>query len=219
MLWSNVIDLLRGSLFVLAHWCGGGLGTAIIVASAAVRVLLLPLTLPAARRRLAREHTMRELTPVLERIKKTHAGRPDLVAEATQRAYASRGLSMVDARGAIDSLVQFPPAVALYRAIRGAAQAGRSGFLWIHDLATPDRALATLAAVVTGFAARAAASGTGPNGTPHLAPAIVAAIVTALVLWHLSAGLALYSIVNSLIGALERAIARRTLAPVAPVAS
>ena len=48
----NAIDLLRSSLFVLAHWFGGSFGAAIIGASIALRVLMLPLTLPATRRRL-----------------------------------------------------------------------------------------------------------------------------------------------------------------------
>jgi hypothetical protein len=37
MLWSNLIDVLRGSLFVLAHWFGGSFGAAILVASALMR--------------------------------------------------------------------------------------------------------------------------------------------------------------------------------------
>ena len=177
MLWSGLIEILRGSLFVLAHWCGESLGTAIVVASVAMRVALLPLTLGAARRRLVRERTNR---------------------------------GTVAWRELLDALVQLPPAVALYAAVRRAAsQAG--GFLWIADLGTPDLATATIAgglvAVVTWFSA------TAPVGSSMrpLAPAIISAMATAVLLFHLSAGLAIYSLANTLVFAGERRVAAHTL--------
>src|SRR4249920_3279551 len=63
MLWSNLIDVLRGSLFVLAHWFGGSFGAAILVASALMRLALLPVTIGATRRRMLREQKLRELAP------------------------------------------------------------------------------------------------------------------------------------------------------------
>ena len=177
MLWSGLIEILRGSLFVLAHWCGGSLGTAIIVASVAMRVALLPLTLGAARRRLIRE-----------RIRGKTIGRREL----------------------LDALLQLPPAAALYAAVRGAvSQAG--GFLWIAKLGAPDRAIAMIAgglvAAVTWFSATTPA---GSSMRP-LAPAIISAMVTALLLFHLSAGLAIYSVANMLVVAGERRVAARAL--------
>ena len=52
MLWSSLMDVVRASLFVVAHWCGGSFGAAIVVTSIATRLVLLPLTLRATRRRL-----------------------------------------------------------------------------------------------------------------------------------------------------------------------
>src|SRR3954471_18937519 len=122
MLWSNLIDVLRGSLFVLAHWCGGSLGGAILLASAATRVAMLPLTLPATRRRLARELTMRELAPRLAELKRVHAHAPEALLAATQKLHEAHGVSVFDRQGMRDALVQFPPAAALYAAVRGAAE-------------------------------------------------------------------------------------------------
>jgi membrane protein insertase Oxa1/YidC/SpoIIIJ len=177
MLWSGLIDILRGSLFVLAHWCGGSLGTAIIVASVAMRVALLPLTLGAARRRLVRERT-------------------------------NRGTGAW--RELLDALVQLPPSAALYAAVRGAVtRAG--GFLWIADLGAPDLATATIAgglvAAITWFSA------TTPGGSSMrpVTPAIISAVVTGLMLFHLSAGLAIYSVANMLVFAGERRVAARRL--------
>ncbi|HEY5060509.1 MAG TPA: hypothetical protein VII52_03185, partial [Gemmatimonadaceae bacterium] len=150
---------------------------AIIVASVAMRVALLPLTLAAARRRLVREHTNR---------------------------------GTVAWRELLDALVQLPPAAALYAAVRGAvSRAG--GFLWIADLGAPDLATATIAgafvAAVTWFSATTPVG----SGMRAVAPAVISAVATALLLFHLSAGLAIYSVVNMLVFAGERRVAARTL--------
>lgn len=218
MLWSNLIDVLRGSLFVVAHWCGGSLGAAILLASAGVRLAVMPLTLRATRRRLVRDRAISALAPALDEIKKRHGRRLDLIAASTQALYAANGISTFDAESTLSSLVQFPPAAALYAAIRrGAGQENAGGFLWVHSLARPDHLLAAVASVVSGLMARAAITVPQGAAAPHLQatmlPTVLAAIVTYVVLSHLGAGLALYSVTNSLITGVERVIAVRTLRP------
>jgi YidC/Oxa1 family membrane protein insertase len=210
MLWSNVIDALRGSLFVLAQVCGGSFGAAILIASALMRVALLPLTIPATRRRLLREQKLRALAPELAEIKRRYADKPDLLFAETRKLHDAHGVALFDRRAAFDSLVAFPPAAALYAAIRGAADhAGR--FLWVADLAKPDRLLSAVAAVIAGAGAWVSSSNPGATSAPQLFPAIIATIVSFVVLSHFSAGLALYSVSNTIIGVAERAIAGRTI--------
>lgn len=175
MPWSQVVDVLRGSLFVLAHWCGGSLGAAILLASVATRVAMLPLTLPAARRRLS----------------------------------AKPGF---DRQALLDALVQIPPGAALYSAIRAAGVAG-SPFLWIADLARPDRLLAALAALLAAALAWLAAATPAGKSIASIAPLVITAAMTFLILSHLSAGLALVSLANSVIGSAERAVAVRGARP------
>jgi YidC/Oxa1 family membrane protein insertase len=210
MLWSNLIDVLRGSLFVLAHWFGGSFGAAILVASAAMRLALLPLTLPATRRRLIREQKMRALAPRLAELNRRHAREPELLFAATQRLHEAHGLSVFDRRGFMDSLVSLPPGAALYSAIRGGAQR-LGGFLWIADLAKPSRLLAAIAGGVVGAIAWSSLPAPTARGVTQMFPVVVTMGITAFVLSHLSAGVALYSLSNSVIGAVERAIALRTL--------
>jgi len=210
MLWSNLIDVLRGSLFVLAHWCGGSFGAAILIASAVMRVALLPLTLPATRRRLIREQKMRELAPRLAALNRRYADKPGALFTATQQLQEAHGVSMFDRRAMLDSFVSLPPAAALYSAVRGAtARAG--GFLWVADLAKPDRLMAVVAGVIAGVTAWSSSSTPAASPGAQLLPVVVATAVTFLVLSHLSVGVALYSVSNSIIGAVERAIAARTL--------
>lgn len=208
MLWSNMIDVLRGSLFVLAHWCGGSLGGAILLASAATRIALLPLTFGATRRRLAMEQKMRDLAPAIERIKRSNASRPELVHSKTLELYAANGVNPLDMKAFATGLAQWPPAAALYSAIRGSA-AHAGGFLWIPDLAKPDRLLAVVASVIAGGAAWIGAAGTAAKGPSPTFMVGVSIALTLLFLSHMSAGLALYSITNSVVGVAERSLALR----------
>jgi YidC/Oxa1 family membrane protein insertase len=209
MIWPNVLDVIRGTLFLLAHWCGGSFGSAILIGSAAVRIALLPLTLAGARRRVRQERILASLAPRLEQIKTRYATQPARVLAETRKLQAAHGLSALDRRSLVDGLVQMPPAMALYSAIRGLA-ARPGGFMWITDLTKPDRWLAALAAGVA--AAIAWISVLSPEGktVAHVLPALITGVITLLVLTHLSAGLALYSIANSVIAGAERQIALRS---------
>jgi YidC/Oxa1 family membrane protein insertase len=208
MLWTNFLDVTRSALFVLAQWCGGSFGMAILVGSATVRVAMLPFTLRSARRRLAQERTLAALAPQLERIKKRYANQPALLMAETQKLQAAHGVSPLDPQTLRAAFLQMPPAMALYSAIRGVAKPG--GFLWIADIAKPDRLLAAVAAVVAAAMAWLSASSPEGKSLAQAIPVVVTAAITLAILSHLSAGLALYSIANSVIAGIERQIAIRT---------
>ena len=209
MLWSNLLDVVRGALFVLSHWCGGSFGAAILVASAAVRIALLPLTLRAARRRVQQERMVATLAPQLGQLEKRYAAQPARLMAETRKLYAANGISPLDGRSMIEALLQMPPAVALYSVIRGvAAKAG--GFLWIADIATPDRWLAGLAAAVAAVVAWLSMSSPEARGAAQAVPIVITGVVTLLVLSHFSSAIALYSIANSVVSGAERQIAMRS---------
>ena len=206
---SPIADLSRAALFALAHWCGGSFGAAVVVAALGLRVVMLPLSLRAARRRLIREAQLRALAPELDRLRTRHAGKPQALAAAVQRLHAERGVPLVDRASFVDSLLQFPPAAALYSAVR-ALPRGTGPFLWMSDLVTPDRALAASAAAVAAGLAWISTTSGDSGRVAQLAPLITAA-VTFAILSHLSAGIALYSLTSSVISGAEQAVARRML--------
>jgi membrane protein insertase Oxa1/YidC/SpoIIIJ len=211
---SFIAELSRAALFALAHWCGGSVGAAIVVAGVAVRVALLPWSLRAARRRLVRDAKLRAFAPDLARLKRRHAGKPQALAVAIQTLHEDHGVPLFDRGSFIDSLIQFPPAAALYSAVRSLPK-GAGRFFWVSDLVSPDRALATLAALVSAVVAWVATTTAGTDRGVQLAPLLTAA-VTFVILSHLSAGVAIYSITNSTIGGVEQALARRMLRLEAP---
>jgi len=208
---STVLDLARAGLFALAHWCGGSAGAAIVVASVALRIVMLPVSVRATRRRLEREAKLRALGPEIAALRRRHASRPRELWAATRRLHEAHGLSGIDSGALAASLLQFPPAAALYSAIRSLPR-GTAGLFWVRDLVSPDRALAAVAAVVTAAAAWGSAAGADGGRIAQIAPLVVSAVITFAILSHLSAGVALYSVTNSVIGAAEQAAVRRNLA-------
>src|SRR6185436_8192598 len=113
-----------------------------------------------------------------------------------------------DRRSLIDGLLQFPPAAALYSAI-GKGVSG--SFLWMANLVTPDRGLATLAAAIAAGVAWLSAGSSADRQTVQWIPIAITTVVTFLILSHLSAGVAVYSVTNSIVSGIEQAIVRRTL--------
>ena len=210
MLWSGVVEILRGSLFALAHWCGGSFGAAVLLASAAMRVALVPITFSATRRRLIQERKLRAIAPQIEALKTRYAKTPEEFAVARQKLCAENGVAFFDRGSMLSSLASFPPGAALYAAVRTAASKA-GGFLWIADLAKPDRLLAAGAGALAGLLAWATAAHGDSKPASQLMPVVVTATISVVVLWHLSAGVALYSVSNSIVSAVERAIAERTL--------
>lgn len=181
MLWSSFVDAIRVSLFVVAHWFGGSLGAAILVSSMVVRVAMIPLTLAANR----------------TAAKAKAAARPTALPPVNGRALAGTAL-------------QLAVVAAFYSAIRALSErAGR--FLWVTDLGKPDRLLVIIA---TGLAAAVAwlmPASTDAKAVAQIAPIVVTSVLTFLFLMHMSAGLALYSVANSVVSAAERRLVARSL--------
>ena len=175
MLWSNLIDVLRGSLFVLAHWFGGSFGAAILVASALMRIALFPVTLGATRRRLLREQKLRELAPELADIKRRHADNPDLLFAATQRAHAAHGVPLFDPRARSTRSSPFPRPLRCTRPYaERRSNAGR--FLWVGDLAKPDRLMAIVAAIIAGAGAWVSSATPGSANTSQTLSVVLAGV-------------------------------------------
>ena len=204
------IELLRSSLFVLAQWFGGSFGAAIVAVSIVLRVAMLPITLPATRRRLVREQKLRDLAPKIAELKTRFAKKPERLLAATQELYAANGVSPLDPRALFDSFLGMPPGVLLYSAIGRLRDVG--GFLWIPNLVMPDRLLAVVAGGIAAGIAWLSSRSPEASQAARLLPLAIAGTVTYLFLSHLSAGVALYSITNSVVAAVEQAVARRTLA-------
>src|SRR5574341_1262502 len=141
--WEHFVGLLGAALFVLAQAYGGNLGLAIITLSLCVRLTLLPVAIRLARRAEARQAKLLELQPEIRKLTARYRCDPRRLNAELFKLYRRHGLSLLDLRSFLGSLVQLPFGAGLYTAIsRGLGEGGR--FLWISNLARPDAILALL---------------------------------------------------------------------------
>jgi YidC/Oxa1 family membrane protein insertase len=207
---SGLTGLFRVALFGLAHVWGGSMGAAILTLSLLVRLALLPLTLRMAKRARRLAAAQKSLAPSVERLRKRWKADPVRLNTELAKLYRRAGVRPVRDSGLFGGLAQLPFVAALYSVIRqGLGGAGR--FLWIGDLARPDRVLALGAAALAAMAVTAAPGTAGASAAR--VGAIISALFTFVVLTRLAAGVGLYWTASSLVGIgqgllLKRGVAR-----------
>jgi YidC/Oxa1 family membrane protein insertase len=206
LLWSPFLDLLRASLFALAHFCGGSLGGGILVLSLVVRLALLPLTYRLALRAQQYNAALRRLEPQLAALQERHGTQPLRLAQETRALRAKNGIGMAPKGTLLGAVVQMPIGAGVYQTI-GAIAKRAARFLWIHDLSRPDALVASVAAGLAGAAVAA-----GPSSTGARASAALAAGVTFLVAWRLSAGVGLYWVASNVVSVVQSLLVRRATA-------
>ena len=169
-----VLDLVRGGLFSLAHFCGGSMGLAIVVASLGFRALMLPFAIRTARRSAAQ------------------AAKPAVV-DAGSLTQLPLGLALYSAiRGIGDRAGGFLWVKTLARPDRALAIIGAliaAGLSW---LAGSSQAL------------NAAPAGSGARSLALGISVLFAAGLALAVLFNMPAGVAVYSITSSIAGFGER---------------
>lgn len=130
--WFIAIPLL-GALKML-HKVSGNYGVDIILLTAAVKALTIPLTQQSLRSMKA----MQKLQPEMQRLKDRH--KDDQVALQKEMMELYRRNKVNPLSGCVPMLLQIPIFVGLYNALMHSIELRHAPFmLWINDLAAPDR--------------------------------------------------------------------------------
>ncbi|WUI02006.1 YidC/Oxa1 family membrane protein insertase [Spirillospora sp. NBC_00431] len=126
----SIAAALVGGLADVLHPVAGGLATAlaIVVFTAAVRLLMVPLSVAAARG----ERTRARLLPDLQKLQKKHAKNPQRLRREMAALYEAEGASPV--AGCLPMLVQVPFFMIMYRLFVSATIAGHQNLLLAHTL-------------------------------------------------------------------------------------
>jgi YidC/Oxa1 family membrane protein insertase len=116
-------------------------GIAVMSLSVCVKVLMLPLTLIAERWQKEVNQTKTRLQPVLDEIARTSKGEER--NRRTLDAYKQHGVSpLYTLKSLLSALVQIPVFFAAYHMLSENVALSGVSFLWIGDLAFPDRLFA-----------------------------------------------------------------------------
>ena len=118
-----------------------GAGVAIILATIAIKVILLPLTFQQLRSAKA----MQAIQPEIQEIQRKHKGDKQKITEETMALYKERHVN--PAAGCLPLLIQMPILYGLYGALYAMgnphdplySQLFTQPFLWVHNLAQPDQ--------------------------------------------------------------------------------
>lgn len=200
-------DLFRSILFATAHWCGGSLGGAIFIVSFVLRLLMLPFALRMARRAREQAAILGTIKDELAALQKRHAADPVAAWQATRALHRQAGYQPFSFAGFLGAIIQWPLMAALFSAVRSGL-GSRIGFLWVDDLARPDR---WLVAIVTMLVAGGSAMMVPSGSSRGVAQAIVI-IPTALTfafLWFASSAIAVSYGAGSLVSLLQGWLVRR----------
>lgn len=214
---------------------GGDIGVAIILTTVLVKVLLLPLSVKAAKTQVV----MRELDPKLKEIKKEHADDREAQAKAMMELYKEAGLNPFASIFLV--FLQIPIIISLYLSVYSGGGVALPGintdilfsfipepavvtmmFLGVIDIAGRSLPLALLAGVTQFFQARL----TIPAATPRESGAesnfkddfqrsmqvqmrYILPIIIFVVAYTISAAIALYFAVSNIVALLQELYIRR----------
>jgi len=146
-LWTQWLNAIHGLLIFLSSSVGLGTGFGIVALTLLLRTLILPISWPIAYRGSIRQRKMLRLQPELARLKLDHGTEPRIYAERLMKLYQDNGMTMMDWRSVLGSLMQMPLFLGMYQTLRAGVNGAR--FLWVETLARPDPVFAVLAALTT----------------------------------------------------------------------
>jgi len=123
------------------------MGLAIVLGTLLLRSAILPISWSIAYRGCIRQKKMIRLQPELQALKERYALQPDLYIKQLQALYSNHGLSFVDGKSLLGSLLQIPVLLGMFQSLKNLGDG--VSFLWVRNLLKPDLALAVLAGVTT----------------------------------------------------------------------
>lgn len=138
--WDWLRLLCIGMLLLLEaiHGVVGNYGVAIIILSLLVKILMWPLTRIADRWQAQVNETQIRLKPALDEIKANFKG--EEAHNRTLAVYREHGVHpMYTLKSLAGLMIQIPVFIAAFNMLGENFGLGQAGFLWIEDLAKPDR--------------------------------------------------------------------------------
>lgn len=135
-LWTAWLSLLSSSLQSLTSHFGVSEAVAIILLTAAARLLLMPVSLKAAYQGEMSRRALEQLKPELQRLKETFKDDQAALAAQTMQLYKAHGLNPFGRWALLNIGTQTVFGLAMFQELSKASITGR--FLWIANLAKPD---------------------------------------------------------------------------------
>jgi membrane protein insertase Oxa1/YidC/SpoIIIJ len=131
--WSALVSAIDRAIHATADAVGGNLGLGIFALTLFVRLALIPIMLPLARKARAWRDVHRSIKPEIRRISKEHAKDPSAVNRELKALHERHGIGQVDWSGLLVALIQVPVLIAFFQAViemSADSPLGSGGLLW-----------------------------------------------------------------------------------------
>lgn len=169
-------------------------GIAIILMTAIIRLILLPLNIKQTKSSIA----MNELQPEIKKLQEKYKNDPQRSQQEMMKLYKERGANPLS--GCLPMLIQWPIFIALYYVFNNLSGINGVHFLWIQDLAKRDVVLAVLSGITTYYSGSLMMpAGDSAQAKQSATMNIGMSIFMIFISWSLRSALVLYWVVNNLI--------------------
>lgn len=115
--WSALVHFVERGIEGTAGLLGDNLGAGVFLLVLVVRLVLIPVLLPLARRTRAWRAVYKRIKPEIDAVSQAHKGDATKQQQELKALYRSHGIGMVDGAGLWMALIQVPLLIAFFQAV------------------------------------------------------------------------------------------------------
>jgi YidC/Oxa1 family membrane protein insertase len=191
---------------IVANW-----GWAILLQTLIINLALLPLRLSQMKSMLKMQRVAPQIKSIQEKYKKYSLRDPRKAEMNTEISALYKKEGVNPAGGCLPLVIQMPFLFAYYRMLGVAIDLRHAPWLWVHDLASPDKLhILPIAIVITMLFMQRMTPQAGMDPSQQKMMNIMMPGMMGVISWNLPAGLGLYWSAGQLIGIVQQAVMNRT---------
>jgi len=136
--WTRALAVVMFAVLDFFHRIFGNWGIAIFLLTILVRALMVPLSIKMQVSMAEYQKKMKKIQPRMEEIKTKFKDKARQQQEMA-KLMREHGVSLFPVKGCLPILLQFPIFIALFFTLQNSMELRHAPFLYISDLASPDR--------------------------------------------------------------------------------
>jgi YidC/Oxa1 family membrane protein insertase len=192
------------------HWINNW-GWAIAFLTLVITMALLPLRISSMKSSLRMQRIQPQMKAIQEKYKRyslTDPRKADMQKEM-QALYKKEGVNPIG--GCFPLLLQMPFLFAFYSMLNNAIELRQAGWLWIHDLASPDPwHILPVVIIVSMFVQQKSAPQGGMDPAQQKILAFMGPLMFGAFSWGMPAGLSIYLALSTLLGYIQQLVINRS---------
>ena len=219
---SRLLLIILGFFYNIFH----SYGIAIICLTLVIKLCLFPLTRKQQVAMQKYQQQMRKFQPQMKKLQEKYKGDKQKLNQEVMKLYKDHGINPIPLGGCLPIFLQLPIFIGLYQALYYSLSLRQAPFLWITDLAQPDRLfqfgtkvvglgdyfnlLPILMTVVWIVQQSLAPKPEDPQMQQQQKMFMFMSVIFAYILYDVAAGLVLYWLVMNMFSIVEQLIIKKT---------